>query len=80
MQPTFEPIINYFKYNKVKIVKLNHCLNTDGATQFDGYMQLSSNGQYIDIFKKVPLKKMYIKSADDNFIKGEKRRKLKKGI
>ena len=47
-------------------------MNTEGSTQFDGYMQLSSDGQSMEIFKKVPLKKMYVKSADDNFIKSEK--------
>ena len=37
-------------------------------------MQLNEDGDSMDIFKKVPLKKMYVKSADDNFIQSEKKR------
>ena len=37
-------IQDFFKHNKIKIVKLNHCLISEGATQFDGYMQLSEQG------------------------------------
>ena len=37
-------ITHFFKSNKVRIVKLNHCLAEDGYTEFDSLMQLSSDG------------------------------------
>ena len=35
---------------------------------------MDKDGDTIEIFKKVPLKKMYVKSADQNFINSEKMR------
>ena len=37
-------------------------------------MQLNDDGDSLDIFKKVPLKKMYVRSADDTFLQREKLR------
>lgn len=70
----FIQLQDYFRHNKIKIVKLNHCLTTEGTTQFDGYMQLNEDGDGMEIYKKVPMKKMFVKSADDNYIHGEKMR------
>ena len=55
-------ILDFFKNHKVIIVKLNHCMNdswTD-TTQFDAYMQLSADGDFMQIVKKVPLRNMFI--------------------
>lgn len=55
-------------------MKLNHCLSDSGTTQHEGYMQLSEDGDLMEITKKLPLKKMYMKSADDWFIEREQKK------
>lgn len=53
------------------MVKLNHCMSTSGPTQHDCFMQLDKDGDFFEITAKLPLKKSYIKSADDAFIESE---------
>ena len=55
-------ILDMFKNHKVIIVKLNHCMNdkSTDATQYDAYMQLSADGDFMSIVKKVPLRNMFI--------------------
>lgn len=70
-------IIDFFQNNKVKVVKLNHCLSMTGETQFDGFIKLSKDGNQVEITKKIPQIKMFIKSADTNFIHNEQVRAKK---
>ena len=46
-------------------------MSTSAPTQFDCFIQLSEDGDYFEITSKIPLKKMYVKSADDAFIEKE---------
>ena len=46
-------IEEFFKNNKVSVVKMNHSLSTSGHTQFDAFMQLQSDGDSMEITKKV---------------------------
>lgn len=48
-EPTKEinDIISYFKNNKIIIQKLNHCMTLSGPTQFDSFMQLDSEGNFM---------------------------------
>ena len=76
-----EPIIEYFKSNKVIITKLNHFLTTISDTQYNGYMQLSKDGNYMKITKKVPIiEQALIKSADYSYINKERERHKQKRI
>ena len=43
-------------------------------------MQLSPDGESVNIYKNMPLKKMLFKSTDDNLINNEKRRLKKERI
>ena len=45
---------SYFRDNKIKILKLNHCFKEDGFTQYEGYLQLMSDNNQLKIFTKVP--------------------------
>lgn len=71
---------NYFKQNKISLVKLNHCMSTYGPTQHDAYMQLSADGEFMEITKKMPRKRMFIMSANDNEIEIEKKKKKKERV
>ncbi len=50
----FYDIQKFFETNKVKIVKMNHCLNDQGSTQYEGYMKLEDEGEYMKITNKIP--------------------------
>jgi len=39
---------------------MNHCLNDSGFTQFEGYIQLLENGEYLKITNKIPNPKYHI--------------------
>ena len=69
-----ERIVKFFKDNKSIIIKLNHCLSDSdsGTNQYDAYMQLGDDGDFMRIVKKVPLKKMFVQSANDRLIQTEK--------
>ena len=47
-------IHQFFENNKVKIIKMNHCLNDSGLTQYEGYVELKENGEYFKITNKIP--------------------------
>ena len=61
-----ESIMHFFKNNKLKIVKLNHCLYEEGNTEFDALMSLSSDGETIQIVNKIPLQNAHLISADSH--------------
>ena len=67
-------ISNFFKNNKAIITKMNHCMGDSGHNQYDAYMQLSDDGEFMKIVKKLPLQNMYVKSANQLFIAHEKAR------
>ena len=66
--------MDFFKKNKVILNKLDHSMSDSytGMSQYDAYMQLSHDGEFIKIVKKVPLRNMFIQSANDNLILKEK--------
>ena len=47
-------IIHFFQTNKVKIVKLNHNLRTEGPTEFDALLHLEKDGDTFTITNKIP--------------------------
>ena len=56
-------IHEYFAKNKVKMIKMNHCLNDAGFTHFEGYIQLvQEEGNFIKIVNKIPNHKYQITS------------------
>ena len=57
---------HFFKSNKVRIVKLNHCLAEDGYTEFDSLMQLSADGETFEISNKIPLENAHLVTADSH--------------
>ena len=63
-----ERITYFFKNDKVKIVKLNHCLAESAPTEFDSIMQLSQDDDCFTITNKIPLKNAYLMTADDALI------------
>lgn len=44
----------YFLNNKVKVIKMNHCLNESGFTHFEGFIQLDHDKNFFKITNKIP--------------------------
>ena len=63
-QKEIETIIEFFQNNKIKIVKLNHSLNTSGSTYYDSFIQLSKDGNQFEITNKVPRQNSYTLATD----------------
>lgn len=55
-------------------------MSTSGPTQYDSYMQLAEDGDEFVIMNKLPLRKMYFKTADDALIDKEMERHKKERI
>ena len=51
-------------------------MSNSGTTQYESFMQLDSDGDFMEIKKKIPKTKMFVISANDNEI--EKQRKMNK--
>ena len=49
-----DEVNEYFQKNKIKVIKLNHCLNDSGFTQFEGFIQLEDDNQFVKITNKIP--------------------------
>ena len=67
-----EDIRDFFSQNKVKMTKLNHSLDlsTQRFTQFQSYMQLSANNEFIEIVNKKPVEQeMKLISIDPKNLK-----------
>lgn len=64
-------IEEFFKNNKIKIIKLNHCMKLSGTTQYDGFMQLDSDGDYMRLTNKLPLLNNLILTSDDHWVNNE---------
>ena len=47
-------IYKYFLENKVKIIKMNHCLNDSSFTHYEGFVQLDKDRNFFKIVNKVP--------------------------
>ena len=62
-----EDIYSYFVDNKVKIMKMNHCLNDSGFTHFEGYIQLADDRNFLKIVNMVPNNKYKITSNQKDF-------------
>lgn len=60
-----QKVIEFFQNNKVVIMKLNHCMNKSSPTYYDGFMQLSRDGDYIEITKKLARKNFFNLTADE---------------
>ena len=65
-------ITEFFKRNKIQIVKLNHCLREKGPTEFEALLQLSEDGEHFTITNKIPLKNAHLRTADKYHIENEK--------
>ena len=68
-----DKIISFFKTNKVKITKLNHSLDqsTQNATQYDGYLALQNEDEFVIFLKKPKGENQYILEADPHLIKDQ---------
>ena len=52
-------ICHFFQSNKVSVIKLNYSLTLKDAIQHDSYLIMHKDGETIDLYKKIPLAKMY---------------------
>ena len=39
---------------------MNHCLNDSGLTQYEGYMQLEDDGEFMKLTNKIPTPKYQV--------------------
>ena len=69
-----EKITHFFQSNKVRIVKLNHCLTVSAPTEFESFMQLSADGDYFQITNKIPKINGHLITADKSLIEIEKQK------
>ena len=49
-----DEINDYFTNNKVKIIKMNHCLNESGFTQYESFIELVEDNKFVKITNKIP--------------------------
>ena len=69
-------IRKFFQENKVKMIKMNHSFDSDVQrfSQFDGYIQLSKDGKYLEMTNKKPSNNpKYILEADPDTIAKEQK-------
>lgn len=68
---TIDVIKERFKSNKIKCIKYNYSLDKEvqSVGAFEGYFQLSKDGQYLNIYNKKSIRKAeYLFDPDYRYI------------